>query len=76
VAHAAEADWWDFSEMFDGFFEELKIQVRRMIVSLLKFDSKNRKEMFPIQSWSQWVRDNISELFDSNFFSLYKNLFK
>lgn len=76
VAHAAEADWWDFSEMFDVFFDELKIQVRRMIVFLLKFDSKNRKEMFPIQSWSQWVRDNISDLFDPNFFSLYKNLLK
>lgn len=75
VAHASDADWWDFSEIFEDFFEELKIQVRRMIVLLLKFDSKNRINIFPMKSWSQWVKDNISDVFDSNFFTLHDKIF-
>lgn len=75
VAHASDADWWDFSEMFEDYFEELKIYVRRMMVLLLKFDSKNRKDIFPMKSWSQWVKDNISDVFDSNFFNLHEKIF-
>lgn len=75
VAHASDADWWDFSDMFEDFFEEMKIQIRRIMVLLLEFDSKNRKEIFPMKSWSQWVKENISDVFDSNFFNLYEKIF-
>ncbi len=75
LAHAADADWWDFSEIFDEFFDELKIQVPKIIVALLKFDSNVEHDTLPMRSWSQWVFDNISDILDSNFFNLYDNIF-
>lgn len=64
-AHPGWAKWWDFGEMFEGWFPHMEEAVVRLIWRVAKEEERNRVIATRPDSWSIWFRAHARTIFDA-----------
>lgn len=68
TAHPSKSKWWDFYEIYEDEIEEIKISIRKLLVSYLKYENNNREvDATPIL-WSSWFKKHCDIIYDAVWF--------
>ena len=68
TAHPSKSKWWDFYEIYEVEIETIKDSIRKLLISYLKYENKNREvESTPVL-WSSWFKEYCDIIYDAVWF--------